>query len=244
MAIPSFVSQSGRSESVGDLTPLMPDHQADDVLLCIVEAANEPIVLGADQGFVEVANSPQGTGTAGGTSATNLAVYWKRAASGAETAPTITDPGNHAIATVASFRGCITTGDPWDITAGDALDTATSVCTVPGGTTTVAECLIVAIGTSRFDNSVGQLGSWANPDLANVTEIVDHGTNLGNGGSIGAATGEKAVAGAFSATTAALNNAAQQARLMIALKPPTPSGGAAPPETWYYRTTAQGAHFG
>jgi hypothetical protein len=224
MALPTYVADGGRAQSAAaDLTPTMPSHQAGDILLCIVEHANETCTLATANGFVEVADSPQGTGVAAGASSAGLSVFWKRAASGADTAPVIEGTAlNHLCASISSYRGCITTGNPWDVTAGNVETTATTAVSVPGDTTTVADCLIVAIASSRFDNSTGQVdtSTWANADLANVTGRFTHGTNQANGGGFGVGTGEKAAAGTFGASTATLNNAAQQGRLMIALKPP------------------------
>jgi hypothetical protein len=250
MAVPTFVAAGARAQvAAATLTPAMPTHQANDILLMMVESANQAITLSDAQGFVETADSPQGTGAAGGTGATRLAVYWLRATGAAMPAPTIADPGDHTLAAIASFRGCITTGNPWDVTAGDTAASSTSV-SIPGDTTTTDDCLIVAMGTSRVDNSAAQFTLWANADLkkddlvtAGVDERINYGTNLGNGGAIGMATGGKAAAGAFGVTTATLNNTGEQARLSLALKSANPGvpGTPATPTTIRRRARASRA---
>ena len=244
MAIPTFVGESGRFGGVGNQTPSWPaGHQADDIGILWIETANQAVPATPD-GWNVVPDSPQGEGTGGDAAATRLTLFWRRATSGTESSPSTGDSGDHQICGMAAFRGCITTGDPYDVTAGDTAAVATDAVSVPGDTTTVADCLITAwVAHSTDIGSSVQVGSWANADLANVTERFDwSGANAGGGG-VSMATGEKATAGAFGATTATLVTASLQGRIMVALKPPA-AGGAAAPDTWHYRMTAQGAHFG
>jgi hypothetical protein len=198
---------------------LMPDHAAGDILLLGVESANETVALGSAQGFVEVTNSPIGTGTASGTNATKISVFWVRATSGAMAAPTITNPGDHTLAVCASFRGCISTDNPWSTTTGDVAPNDSSVVTIPGHTAVHNEALVVLWATGRIDNSTPQFGDFTG-ELSNLTRRVNYATAAGNGGSLAMATGELALAGTFSVTTAPLNNAATQARFTMILQPP------------------------
>jgi hypothetical protein len=161
-------------------------------------------------------------------SETQLTVFWARASSGAMAAPTVADLGNHQLGEILTVRGCIASGDPWDVTAGDVQSTATTAVSVPGATTTVSDCLVVMIASNGFDTDIAQTSGWANPDLANVTERGDINTALGHGGGFGFATGEKAAVGAYGATTATLAGASQQGRLSIALRPPVASSTAPP----------------
>ena len=247
MALPVVQAVGTADAAMSTISPAWPAHLAGDIALLFVETSNQATAttLSDAQGFVEVTDSPQGAGGGAGTSGEcRLAVFWCRATSNAMSAPTVVDVGNHQYGVIVTFRGCIASGDPWDVTAGDIDDVGSTSVSIPGDTTTVADCLIVAACARGIDDAAAKFTDWANADLANVAEIFDEGTALGHGGGLGIATGEKAAAGAFGATTATLANSSMQGRIMIALKPPTPGGGAAPPETWYYRTTAQGAHFG
>jgi hypothetical protein len=223
VALPTWVAVGTKSESTAaDLTPAAPaGYTTGDTLVIVVESANQTIAFnGSAQGFVEGPSSPQSTGTAGGSGATRLAYFWKTAASGSETMPTLAGAGlDHLTAAVMAFRGCDPT-DPFDVSAGDTGSPASTSVTVPGFTTSVTDALCVGIASTRFDNSTGQVGSWANASLANVTQRVNYNSNLGNGGGFGVATGEKATAGVVGTWSATLNNSAEQARIAFALQPP------------------------
>lgn len=223
-AIPTFVAAGTTVSGTGNVTPGIPaGAQADDIFLLFASTPNQ--VVAVPTGWAEAADSPQGSGTAGAGASTRITVLWRRA-TGSDTAPTLTDNWDNIIAVILAFRGCITTGDPWDVTAGDTGTSSTSV-SVPGDTTTVADCLIV-IACSHTTDSVSatpQFSNWANADLANVTERIDASTDSGNGSGFGITTGEKASAGAYGATTATLATASAQGRMSIALKPESAAGG-------------------
>jgi hypothetical protein len=220
---PYFVSAGAIAQGTGNIIPgLPPGYKANDIFLLFVESANEAV--STPSGYAIVADSPQGTGTAGGTTATRISVFWKRATS-TETAPTVTDPGDHAVAKILAFRNCVGSGDPWDVTAGDTGSSSTSV-SIPGDTTTLANCLIVQAVANQTDTTTPQASGYTNGDLTNLTERTDINTDQGNGGGLAVITGDKATAGAFGATTATLATASVQGRITIALKPDTTS------ETW------------
>lgn len=218
MAIPVPQAIGGTQAGVGAVSPAWPTHETNDIGLLFVQTANQAVSLSDAQGFVEVPDSPQGTGTADTAGATRLAVFWCRATSAAMSSPTVADSGDHNIAFILTFRGCITTGNPYDVTAGDTGTSDTAV-SVPGDTTTAADCLVVAACAHATDTGTAQFSGWANADLTDVAEFRDQANQAGHGGGIGVATGGKATAGAYGATTATLATASAQARLSIALKP-------------------------
>jgi hypothetical protein len=215
---PVFVSAGTVAEGTGNITPGIPAGiQKNDVLLLTVESANESVPTPA--GWNIVTNSPQGTGTGGGTTATRLSMFWLRVPlGGIVAAPTITDPGDHAVAKIRAYRNCIETGNPWDLTVGNTAASGTGV-SLPGGTTTVPNCLVIQAVAFATDTATPQVSGYVNADLANLTEREDLATTQGNGGGFAIVEGEKAVAGAFGATTATLANASVQARITIALRP-------------------------
>lgn len=221
MAVPTFVAVGTRASALGSTNVSWPaGHQADDIGLLLIHTANQAVPA-TPSGWAEVANSPQGAGTAGAAGSCRLTLYWKRATSAAEADVATGDSGDHNVAVIAVFRGCETAGDPVDTSAGDALASASTTVTVPGGTTTADECLVVAAAVHAIDAvNTDRFAGWANADLANVTEVVDTAAGTGVGGGFGVATGEKATAGLFGATTATLDMASLQGRIMVALKPP------------------------
>ena len=216
---PTYQAVGTVTSGTGAITPTWPTHQAGDVALLVIESANQAISLSTPAGFVEVTGSPQGTGTAGGTAATRLAVYWKRATTSSESSPTVADSGDHQIARIITFRGVIGSGNPWDVTAGGVAASASTAVSIPGATTTVANTLVVTIVANGTDTTSAQTSGWTNANLTSLTERMDNNTSSGNGGGFGVATGVKATAGAYGATTATLATSSVQGKLSIALKP-------------------------
>jgi hypothetical protein len=218
MALPTFVAAGTLASGTGNITPALPGgYAANDIFLLFVESANQTIAV-PTAGWAEVTGSPQGTGTAGGTAATRLAVFWKRAIAG-DTAPTVTDPGDHAVGRVLAFRGCVASGNPWDITAGDVDTTADTSGSIPGATTTSPDTLIVLAVSNGTDTTTAQASGWTNASLAGILERIDSNATASNGGGFAVATGGKAVAGAYSATSVTLATASVKGLLSIALKP-------------------------
>ena len=224
--VPAYVAAGAVAANAGAITPALPAGIAvDDILLLFLETSNQAITIANQSGgtWTAVANSPQSTGTAAAADATRLTVFWSRY-NGTQTAPVTSDSGNHQLGRMIAVRGVETTGNPWDITAGgvEAGNTDTSG-SIPGATTTVANTLVVAaIGTSLPDatgTAVFTNASWANASLTGVTERTDNSTNTGNGGGLGIATGVKATAGLYNATTVTTSANTAKAMMSIALRP-------------------------
>ncbi len=92
---PTYVAAGSVSSGTGAITPALPGSLAtNDILLLFLETANQAISISNQNGgtWTQVTNSPQGVGTAGGTSATRLTVFWSRY-NGTQGAPTTTDSG-------------------------------------------------------------------------------------------------------------------------------------------------------
>src|SRR3990167_3381302 len=211
---------------VGNVTYGLPTgHALNDILLLYVEtSAQTPPATFPPTGWVEVADSPQATPSvnAGAAAAnTQIHVLWKRH-DGSETDPTVVDPGNHQVGVIVAYTGCVTTGDPWDVTAGGASATNDTALTVGGDTTTVANTMVViGVGLSLGITNAGDqcIGSWANADLGSIAERADYLTLSGNDGVIAVVEGTKAAAGLFGNTTATLTSNSRKAWHVLALKP-------------------------
>lgn len=148
-----------------------------------------------------------------------LNVFRKRAQGNNESDVWLGAPTSYAYAVMAAVRGSRRFGNPIVAQASDVQLVASTAVAVPGAVTPVKDCLVLlAVGRGR-DNAAAHFSDWANPDLANVLERHDAGTTSGNGGGLGIASGEKAVAGAFGPTTALLSFLDNQARLALALAP-------------------------
>lgn len=200
-----------------DVSPAWPGHVAGDMGLLFVESTGgQSAALSTPAGFAELPNSPSATGAT--TSGTRLTVYWCRATSSAMPAPTVSDPGNHAYAVIVVLPGVVDTGDPWDVTAAAQKASASTSASAPSVTTNVANAIIVNAIARDNDSAAAAFSNWANANLADLAEIFDAGTTLGNGGGLGIAIGTKATAGATGATTATVTSSIN-ASMTIALKP-------------------------
>src|SRR5437870_1439557 len=220
---PTFQAAGTAQPGTGALTVAWPTHQTDDIGLLIVETAKEAVTLGTNAAnWTQVTNSPQGTGTAGAALSPQLTVFWSRATSSSMGAVGLNTGPNHQIAQIITFRGVATSGNPWDVTAGDVNASTTSAVSIPRATTTVPNTLVVAIVANAADSNTAQTSSWANSSLSSLTDqtAADVNTNSGLGGGFGVATGVKATAGAYGAPTATLATVSPQGRMSIALRPP------------------------
>lgn len=198
----------GLASGATNITPALPSGwQPDDILVMMVETANEAVT--APAGWTQAPNSPVSQTNA---DVTRLTVLYRRAVAG-DGNPTITDPGDHAGARIIAVSGCVTTGDPWDVTAGAPDNTSSTTADIPTGTTTARNGLVVvgvATGLSGVANSA-QHSAWTNAGLlqgpasaAGMVERFDSRYTAGNGGSIGCATGQKLDIGAVGTTTSTM----------------------------------------
>lgn len=210
----------------GAVTPGLPAvHTTNDILLLLVQSSAETISAPSG-GWLEVANSPQTTGTAATAGSVKLAVFWLRD-NGSVAAPTVADTGNHTIAQILCFRGCVTSGDPWDVTAGNTLSSAATGITYPGLTTTVNNTTVVLIGGHDIDATSATLSGTlsSNLDLLNSNVSFNGGgsavaTSTGTGGGFGYDIGVMQAAGSIGALTGrSWNSSTKQANISIALKP-------------------------
>jgi hypothetical protein len=218
---PSVRSVGVAVSGIGAVTPAWPRHEIYDIALLICESnSGEAVSLSAPEGFVEIADSPQDS------TGSRLTMFWCRASSSTMTSPTVADPGDHVVAQIIVIKGCVRTGNPWDVTAGDTAATSTAV-SVPGDTTTVGNCLVLAVTTSGQDSTTPQITdtTWANSSLDAFRAYVATNVADGGGGGFYVAAGVKESAGAYSASTATLSNTSTQGRISIALKPYAPSAG-------------------
>lgn len=223
-AAPTFVAAGAVTHNTAGITPSLPAGIAtNDILLMFLETANQAISITNQNGgtWTQITNSPQGTGTAGGTSAARLTAFWSRY-NGTQGAPTTSDSGDHQAGVIIAIRGATVSGNPWNVTAGGVESASDTSGSIPGATSTVANTLVVtAIASSLpdyiYDNN--RFSSWTNANLTSLTERLDCSRDSGNGGGLGVATGVKATAGAYGNTAVTLATAAAKGMMSIAIKP-------------------------
>jgi hypothetical protein len=221
--VAAFRSSGATSIATTAITPATPgDAVADDILtlVCRTQTGQAIAIANANGGtWAETPDSPQDNGAD-----VRLTTFWSRH-NGTQGDPTTTDSGVINMARILAFSGCPTTGDPWDVTAGNS-QAATTAGSIPGDTSTEDDVLVVAIAASDRDaNSSTNASAWANASLDSITEWVDQVNNLGIGGGFAIAGGLKSAAGTIDATTWTQAASAGLANIMIALK----SAAALPP---------------
>jgi hypothetical protein len=227
VAIPTFQAAGTSQESASAITLSWPTHATDDIGLLFVETEtnNTATLSGAGAAdWTELDASHQAT--TGGTETTRLTMFRARATSASMSDVTVDDSGNHQIGIIITYRGCITTGNPVDVDAGDSTSSDSTSLVVPGATTTVADCIVIAASSNGTDNPAADpqldAADWANSDLSDVVAAgrVNEQTNRGTGGGIYSTDGGKATAGAYGTTTATWDNNTGMGRISVALKPP------------------------
>lgn len=216
MALPTFVNVGAKAAGTGAVTPALPASLAtNDILLLFLEHQD------GSAATPTIDNQNGGTWTFLGkeyTSNSGLVVYWSRY-NGTQGDPTTSVPSNHFCVGIGAWRGCITSGNPWNL-AQFAKDSGTTSYDIAGGTTTVADCLIIVAASSNFDLNTGQFSNWANADLSSVTSRMNYNTNAAQGGGFGVMEGGKDAAGTFGSTTVNIANTADGGSMVLALKPP------------------------
>ena len=205
----------------GTLLTGVPTHLADDVLVMIVETANQA-VPSWPAGWTEFTNSPQGSGTAAAIGAVRISAAWHRCAAAGEAAPQLQlGTMNHGIARIFGIRGCITTGNPFDAVAGTTVATTTAY-TMPSVTTTGPDRLIAYIGGFDQDLTTANVFSVTNQGSLDsaVDKVIDSFTSTGVGGGLGMFYGVKRAAGASGTIGVSAIATGAAAFLTIAFKPP------------------------
>ena len=223
MATPNFqavgTQQAGTAALTGATAVAWPTHQTNDIGLLVIETSGDgtTVNITTPSGWVAVTGSPvTDVATIAGS---KLQVWWKRAASASEGAVTVPDSGDHQIARIFTFRNCITTGDPWDVTTTGNKTTASTTATVPAVTTTVADTLITMIVSRPNDNgSTTHFGVPVNANLTNLGEAGEAGSTQGNGGGFVVSRGIKATAGNTGTSTLTKTVSTTDAYMVIALK--------------------------
>lgn len=212
---PVFQAAGAASGGAGAVTPAWPTHEVSDVGLLICESAGAETPA-APAGWTAVTNGIQATGDA--TTGTTLSVFWARATSAAMATPTVADVGNHLFCQILTYRGVVTSGNPWDVTAGGVKSTASTAFSATGVTTTTNNTLIVQAVSRENDAGGAGFSAQANGNLTALAERADGGTSFGNGGGIAVTDGVLATAGATGTTTGTVTNSVN-AFVTIALLP-------------------------
>lgn len=186
-----------------------PTHAAGDIgLFCVYDDGS---AIGAE---IDPADGWALVDTAASSTA-RLKVFWKRAASGAEGAASFTTSGGlptggaaaNAHGVIITYRGCVASGNPINTNANATRTTSTS-CTFPTITTSLADAMIVLVGSRDDDNAAAAWSAQTNAALGSITERYDAGTTAGNGGGLSITEGTKVAAGAVGTTSSTVTSSA------------------------------------
>ena len=214
---PTYQAAGTAVTGTGAVSPAWPTHQTDDIGIMVVETSGNESINTVPTGWAHVTGSP--VTDVASTAGSKLTILWKRAASSSESTLSIGDSGDHQTARIFTFRGVITTGNPWDVVTTNTKTTASTTSTLPAVTTTVANTLVALIAGRPDDAaSTTHFGSWTNGNLGSLTERGESGSTSGNGGGFVLTTGTKTTAGSTGTTTATKTVSTTDTYMTLALK--------------------------
>ena len=199
----------------GGVTPGLPAGWAPGwIQVLVVETNNE--TLPGMPGWLNV-----GTGTinlATGT-VTALTIRWRRAMDG-DTDPAVPDSGDHQIARIIGFTGCVASGDPWNVALFGTENVSDTTVSFPNPSTSMANTMVVHVVAAGTDTNTGQSsGAGTNAGLSSLTNRMNNWTNAGTGGGFAMITGAKSGTGAIGVTTTTITTANVKALFTGALNP-------------------------
>lgn len=191
------------------MTPGLPSGWAqNDIFLLFVSYERTSVTINTPSGWANVTGSPSDL-----TGNFRMNAYWKRAGS-SESAPSVTQSNSQSIdsgATIFAFRGCATSGNPYDVSTSATKTSTSTSLSWPSVTTTVSDTLVVQSRTG----SVGTVASYSNAALGSLTERHDAANGFRP---LVVVTGIKASAGSTGSTTATASSTSQDVYYTIALK--------------------------
>jgi hypothetical protein len=144
-------------------------------------------------------------------------VFWKYHTSGSSA--TISWSGDHIVARCFAFRD-VHPSSPINASRDDNNTSLGTVVLIPGVTSTVNNCLILAMVAHDIASNSSQVSGWANANLEDASELDDTCSTVGWDGGFAMYAGYKVAASAVGNTTATLGTAKKRAYGCIALAPP------------------------
>ena len=218
---PAFQAVGAQVNSTGaSVSAVWPTHLTNDIGLVVIETSGNSANLTPPAGWVALPGTP--VTDVATTAGSKLHVWWKRAASAAEAAVATGAGTDHVLARLYTFRGCVTTGNPWNVITTGTKTTASTTATVPALTTTLDDLLITMIVGRPDDNaSTTHFGVPVNANLTGLAERGEAGTASGNGGGFVLSTGVKALPGATGTSTLTKTVSTTDTYVVLALKGPT-----------------------
>lgn len=212
MPRPSVRSQANNN-GIAAFSLAIPTHQTNDLILVAIETANEPVAATdfTANGYTEIAGGAGGTadgqGTGGAANATDLQIFWRRAANSTMPAIYVNASGtnDHQIAAILVIQNAnISDATPFDTSANTRVTANTTSLSFASITTTKANTLICHFLGNDADAAAAQVGTPTNATLTNLTEWTDVGISNQDGGNLAVLTGDFVGSGSTGNTTATL----------------------------------------
>ena len=210
---PTFQGISSIAASTGgNVTVTLPTgYQPDDIFLLsvMVRDQNDTITVA---GWTQIATVDRG-------SISRYWWFWRRAASSSETNPVVSKStaNGDTYAAVISYRGAISTGDPWEVVG--TPQTGTSDPFVLTGITTLSEDSLIVAAVAGEDNNNNSIITTGTNPAAYTEHYLESGT--GSDGVITFSEAAKTTIGATGNVSVNWNSAVPvgEGGILLALKP-------------------------
>lgn len=233
MAAPSISSFGGKNGTTTGMTmsagasPL-PTRAAGDLLLLLVESANQAVTLDAASSANWALLMQPGVGTAAAATASRVTIFQRVATNTSDDDAVINDAGDHIAAQMIAISH--PDGTPViDVSTSNTSSATNNNGTIPAVTTTGADRLVIQGVSNVTDTTTAQTTFSAHATLSGFAEVQDWNFTSGNGGGIGLGAGTKATAGSTGTVNISLATASAQVRFTIAIAPPSAPPPAALP---------------
>lgn len=199
------------ASGTGTISPGLPSGTVrGDLLYMIAESQGAGSALTAS-GWTSLFSIVQGN--------TRVTVLFKRAAG--SDATTTNDTGDHQLARIVGIEKGTFHPVALVNTSAEGKQEATKSLSIPGLTTTLEECLVLACSAASLPDasSTSEFGAATNATLESLTERIDNAVTAGDGSAIYCASGVMKVAGEVAATTLTAATSAERASAAIAVSP-------------------------
>ncbi len=149
---------------------------------------------------------------------TRLSVFYRFATSNAESAPSITGPGDHVWGVIATYTG-VNISTPFHALASGWCQGSTALNIAANSITTIVDdCMVVHAIAWNIDNAGPLSSGETNSLLASLSERYDGGTTTGDGGGIVIIDGTKATRGYCGMTAFQFSTASSPCFMVVALQ--------------------------
>jgi hypothetical protein len=206
---PVYIEKGNKVATTGSAAPSYPAGIiAGDLLVLIVQTDQNDSV-----------STPAGWTLRASVTSTecDLRVYTKFHTTG--TSVSVSWSGDHICCQVLAFRDVNSATPVNDSRTGNHTGLGSTV-NIPGVTTTVDNCLVLAMVAHDIATNSSCVSNWANASLSEGEELTDISTTAGWDGGFAVYAGYKETAGVVDTTTASLTQAKKRAYFSMALAPP------------------------